>query len=125
LPAERNRQIRLLILANQVSIWRIYNDEKKRTFLHRVERPVRSTCRLLSQQRQAGKTTLALEGRWPLTSADSTSVLRGFHAACADLRPARRFVVYPGSDAIPFQGEVEALLPATLMNRLTEMAGHQ
>ena len=33
---------------------------------------------------------------------------RGFHSACADLAPARRFVVYPGTEAYPVGGEVQA-----------------
>jgi len=64
---------------------------------------------------------------WAVEVKRSTapSVSRGFHAACADLRPARRFVVYPGSETFPLPGEVEALPPATLMNRLTATAGHR
>jgi predicted AAA+ superfamily ATPase len=54
--------------------------------------------------------------------SSAPSVSRGFHAACADIRPARRFVVYPGSEAFPLQGEVEALPPSMLMSRLTETA---
>lgn len=46
------------------------------------------------------------------------SVSRGFHAACADLRPARRFVVYPGAEVFPLGGEIEALPVETLMDRL-------
>ena len=34
---------------------------------------------------------------------------RGFHHACADLAPARRFVVYPGSERFPLNAETEAL----------------
>lgn len=34
---------------------------------------------------------------------------RGFHAACLDLAPARRFVVYPGSERYPLTAEVEAV----------------
>jgi hypothetical protein len=46
------------------------------------------------------------------------SVSRGFHAACADLSPARRFVVYPGAEVFPLGGEIEALPVETLMDRL-------
>lgn len=48
------------------------------------------------------------------------SVSRGFHSACADLRPARRFVVYPGAELFPLGGGIEALPAETLMDRLTE-----
>ena len=38
---------------------------------------------------------------------------RGFHSACADIQPARRFVVYPGTERFRMAAEVEALsLPA-------------
>jgi len=47
------------------------------------------------------------------------SASRGFRAACDDLRPARRFVVYPGAEVFPLGGEIEALPVETLMDRLT------
>ena len=34
---------------------------------------------------------------------------RGFHVACADLKPARRWVVYPGREAFPLAEGIEAL----------------
>lgn len=34
---------------------------------------------------------------------------RGFHAACEDLEPERRFVVYPGVERWPLAGDVEVL----------------
>jgi hypothetical protein len=34
---------------------------------------------------------------------------RGFHAACADLTPARRIVVYPGRESYPLAAGVEAV----------------
>jgi uncharacterized protein len=40
---------------------------------------------------------------------------RGFHSACADVNPARRFVVHPGKDRFPVTEDVEAVpLPALL-----------
>lgn len=36
-------------------------------------------------------------------------VERGFHAACADLRPVRRFVVHPGEDRYPLGSGIEAI----------------
>lgn len=45
---------------------------------------------------------------------------RGFHAACADLKPERRFVVYPGSERYRLAEDIEAvplpLLAQTLRN---------
>lgn len=36
-------------------------------------------------------------------------VERGFHAACGDLSPVRKFVVYPGQDRYPLSADVEAI----------------
>jgi hypothetical protein len=47
---------------------------------------------------------------------------RGFHSACADLAPARRFVVYPGEEAYPIAEGIEALPLKSLMERLAEGA---
>lgn len=43
---------------------------------------------------------------------------RGFHAACADVRPMRRFVVYPGAERFPLGQEVEAIPLAELVRTL-------
>lgn len=38
---------------------------------------------------------------------------RGFHSACADLSPERRFIVYPGAETYPLAAGIEAIpLPA-------------
>ncbi|THF65028.1 ATP-binding protein [Pseudothauera rhizosphaerae] len=34
---------------------------------------------------------------------------RGFHSACEDLQPARKFVVYPGTESYPMAGGAQAL----------------
>ncbi|PIV74176.1 MAG: ATPase, partial [Rhodocyclales bacterium CG17_big_fil_post_rev_8_21_14_2_50_68_7] len=34
---------------------------------------------------------------------------RGFHSACADLKPERRFVVYPGNERYRLAEDIEAL----------------
>ncbi len=36
-------------------------------------------------------------------------VERGFHSACADLDPARKFVVYPGTEAYPMSDDIQAI----------------
>jgi hypothetical protein len=45
---------------------------------------------------------------------------RGFHQACADLRPKEHFVVYPGKEAFPLDADTRAVglhdLTATLMS---------
>ncbi|MBJ7377095.1 MAG: hypothetical protein JHC60_09735 [Sphingobium sp.] len=35
---------------------------------------------------------------------------RGFHHACEDLRPARRFVIYPGTEIYPMSSDI-AVMP--------------
>lgn len=45
--------------------------------------------------------------------SSSPKLERGFHLACADLNPARKFVVYPGRERFPLGPELEAIsLPA-------------
>ena len=39
---------------------------------------------------------------------------RGFYAACADLAPDRRYVVYPGAERYPLGADVEAVPLALL-----------
>jgi hypothetical protein len=45
--------------------------------------------------------------------SSSPKVERGFHVACEDLHPRKRFVVYPGNDRFPISKEIEVIgLPA-------------
>jgi predicted AAA+ superfamily ATPase len=48
----------------------------------------------------------------------SPKLERGFHAACADLEPARRFVVYPGTERYRMAENVEAISLAELVAEL-------
>ncbi len=45
---------------------------------------------------------------------------KGFHAACADLAPARRFIVYPGRERYPIAKEVEAISLAELASLVAQ-----
>ena len=36
-------------------------------------------------------------------------VERGFHSACEDLRPDRKFLVYPGAERFPVARDIEAV----------------
>ena len=49
--------------------------------------------------------------RWAVEIERSTAprVSRGLHSACEDLRPARRLVVYPGSESFPLGRDIEAV----------------
>ncbi|HEX9695879.1 MAG TPA: ATP-binding protein [Actinomycetota bacterium] len=43
---------------------------------------------------------------------------RGFHAACEDLQPARRFIVYPGDESYPTTEPTIAIPPGALAREL-------
>jgi uncharacterized protein len=45
---------------------------------------------------------------------------KGFYHACADLSPARRFIVYPGDERYPLNAEVEAMPLLELARLLAE-----
>ena len=45
---------------------------------------------------------------------------KGFHSACEDLKPDRRFAVYPGEERYPLKGNVEAISLTGLMELLRE-----
>lgn len=45
---------------------------------------------------------------------------RGFHSACADLAPERRFVVYPGDDSYPVGDDIQAVSLPQLARLLME-----
>jgi predicted AAA+ superfamily ATPase len=47
---------------------------------------------------------------------------RGFHSACADLQPERRFVVYPGTEALTLGHDVEAVPLPDLARRVAATA---
>jgi len=51
------------------------------------------------------------QSRWAIEIKRSlnTSVDRGFHQACADLRPSRRFVVHAGRDRFRLREDLEAI----------------
>ncbi len=46
-------------------------------------------------------------------------VERGFHAACDDLQPARKLVVYPGTEAYPLGNDVQAVSLEGLCREIT------
>lgn len=41
--------------------------------------------------------------------SSAPGVERGFHSACADLKPQKRYVVYPGSDRFPLDESTDAI----------------
>lgn len=54
-----------------------------------------------------------------MVSAARTGV-SGFHAACADLAPVRKFVVYPGLERYALAADIEAISLGQLAGALAE-----
>ena len=52
----------------------------------------------------------------------SPKVERGFRAACEDLSPARKLVVYPGSESFPLGNDVHAVPLYALCRELATKA---
>lgn len=54
--------------------------------------------------------------------SSSPKVSRGFHQACLDLKPSRKFVVYPGNESFPLKDGIEAvglqIVCGIIMNQL-------
>ncbi len=61
---------------------------------------------------------------WAVEVKRSTapSVTRGFHVACDDLQPARKFVVHAGKEDFPMGGGVEAVTLESLGRTLAELS---
>lgn len=61
-------------------------------------------------------------GLWAIEVKRSLSpkVERGFHAACDDLLPARKLVVYPGTESFPLGHDIQAVPLAALCQQLAE-----
>jgi uncharacterized protein len=41
--------------------------------------------------------------------SSAPKIERGFHSACADLQPQRRFIVYPGTERFPLDQNTDAI----------------
>jgi predicted AAA+ superfamily ATPase len=55
--------------------------------------------------------------------SSAPAATRGFHEARLDLKPERRFVVYPGTERVPLGSDVEAVPPAALAEELATYGG--
>ncbi len=66
--------------------------------------------------------TLPRGALWAIEIKRSSSpkAERGFHLACADLRPAQRFVVYPGTERFPLSPDTEVIGLAALAEALRD-----
>jgi len=47
---------------------------------------------------------------------------RGYHEACSDLKPARRFIVHPGTERFPLRDGIEAIPLADLIGELSGLS---
>ena len=47
---------------------------------------------------------------------------KGFHIACEDLKPARRFVVHAGSDRYPLAADLDAIGVRAMARMLADTA---
>ena len=83
--------------------------------------------RSITARRSALKSTCYLElpgGEiWAIEIKRSLSpkVERGFHVACDDLKPARRFVVYAGGERVPLPHGIVAMGVAELAAMLVAL----
>ena len=61
-------------------------------------------------------------GMWAIEIKRSLTprVERGFHVACADLNPTRRFVVYPGAETYPLSPDIQVIPLWNLAKMLEE-----
>ena len=50
--------------------------------------------------------------------SSAPKVVRGFHSACADLKPAKRFVVYPDTERSPLDDATDAIRIVALAQAL-------
>lgn len=50
--------------------------------------------------------------------SSAPGIERGFHSACADLKPQKRFVVYPGSERFPLDEKTDAIGVVALAKEL-------
>jgi hypothetical protein len=46
---------------------------------------------------------------------------RGFHSACADLNPQKRFYVYPGTERFPLDDKTDAISVVALAKVLQSL----
>lgn len=82
--------------------------------------------RVASFRRNGAEVDLVVDlgaGRiWALEIKRSSApkVSRGFHSACEDLRPARRFVVHGGNESFPLSKDVRAVTVRAMMDLIVQ-----
>jgi hypothetical protein len=60
-----------------------------------------------------------------IKSSSHPKVERGFHSACGDLQPTRKWVVYPGDESYSLGQEVQAVSLHALCESLQNQAGER
>lgn len=62
---------------------------------------------------------------WAIEVKRSTTpkVERGFHSACDDIKPVKKWVIYPGAEAYPLANDIQAMPLHTAMRALADRRG--
>ncbi len=62
---------------------------------------------------------------WAIEVKRSTSpkVERGFFSACDDIKPTKKWLIYPGADAYPLNDDIQAMPLHTAMQTLAHLGG--
>ena len=81
--------------------------------------------------RTSGGSEIDLLLAWPdgsswaieVKRSSAPKIERGFHEACLDLQPARKFVVYPGTERFPMAADIEALPLPEMLREIERRTG--
>ena len=62
---------------------------------------------------------------WAIEVKRSTTpkVGRGFHSACEDIKPVKKWVIYPGTEAYPLAGDIQVMPLHIAMRELADRRG--
>ena len=62
---------------------------------------------------------------WAIEVKRSTTpkVERGFHSACEDIKPVKKWVIYPGAEAYPLGDDIEVMPLHAAMRELVDRRG--
>ena len=61
------------------------------------------------------------QGPWAIEIKRTvSSVSKGFHFACEDIQPSRKFVVHAGQDSFPLAKDIEAVGFPDLLERVVQ-----
>ena len=55
-----------------------------------------------------------------VTRSTTPKVERGFHSACDDIKPVKKWVIYPGTEAYPLGGDIQVMPLHIAMQELAD-----